>query len=118
MPTITVETTVHKNINLVWDCWTKPEHITKWNFASPEWHCPSAKIDLKVGGEMNSRMEAKKGNMIFTKKFNQSLLFFLLLTLFVMLIKWPLSKIDSDSRWLYYLILYPLNMALNSLVFW
>ena len=56
--------------------------------------------------------------MIFTQKFNKSLLFFLLGTLLVMLLQWPLTKINNDSSWLYYLILYPLNMALNSLVLW
>jgi len=33
-----VESTVAAPIEKVWECWTKPEHITKWNNASPDWH--------------------------------------------------------------------------------
>ena len=36
-----------------------PEHITKWNFADPSWHCPSASNDLRKGGKYFARMEAK-----------------------------------------------------------
>ncbi len=49
----------------VWAYYTQPEHITQWNFASPDWHCPSAKNDLQVGGTYQSRMEAKDGSMGF-----------------------------------------------------
>lgn len=62
---ITVGTTVALIPEKVWDFWTKPEHITGWNFASPDWHCPRAENDLRVGGKMNSRMEAKDGSMGF-----------------------------------------------------
>ncbi|HET9571285.1 MAG TPA: SRPBCC domain-containing protein [Bacteroidales bacterium] len=41
-PTITVEVTVNKPVQQVWNYWTKPEHITQWNFAGDDWHCPSA----------------------------------------------------------------------------
>ena len=37
----------------------------QWNFASPEWHCPSAEVDLRVGGRHCARMEAKDGSMGF-----------------------------------------------------
>jgi len=63
--TITVETTIHAPIDLVWNCWTKPEHITGWNFASKDWHCPSAVNELKSGGKLNWRMESKDGKMGF-----------------------------------------------------
>lgn len=49
----------------VWTYWTEPNHITKWNFAIPEWHCPSATNDLKVGGRYVARMEAKDGSFGF-----------------------------------------------------
>ncbi len=57
--TITIKTTVQKPVEEVWEIWTKPEHITKWNFASEDWLCPTAKNDLKVGGKFVYRMEAK-----------------------------------------------------------
>ena len=62
---ITIETTIGANPKKVWDLWNKPEHIPQWNFADPSWHCPSAKNDLKVGGKLQSRMEAKDGSFGF-----------------------------------------------------
>ncbi len=62
---ITVATTVAATVNKAWDYWTNPDHITKWNFASDDWHCPAASNDLKVGGKMKSRMEAKDGSFGF-----------------------------------------------------
>ena len=62
---ITIECVVNKPINLVWDAWTKPEHIINWNFASPDWHAPAAENDFKVGGKFSYRMEAKDGSMGF-----------------------------------------------------
>ncbi|MHA7101211.1 SRPBCC family protein [Roseivirga pacifica] len=62
---ITIEATVNADMQTVWDCYTNPEHITKWNFADDSWHCPSAENDLRVGGQMKSRMEAKDGSFGF-----------------------------------------------------
>jgi uncharacterized protein YndB with AHSA1/START domain len=62
---ITVEATVHAPITTVWDSWNNPEHITQWAFASPDWHTPWAKNDLRVGGSFSSRMEAKDGSFGF-----------------------------------------------------
>jgi uncharacterized protein YndB with AHSA1/START domain len=62
---ITVETTVKAPIEKVWDCFTQPEHITKWNNASDDWHTPSASNDLRVGGNFVYRMEAKDGSFGF-----------------------------------------------------
>lgn len=56
---ITVETTVKAPMSKVWDYWTKPEHITKWAFASDDWEAPSAENDLRVGGTFNTVMAAK-----------------------------------------------------------
>ncbi len=62
---ITVEATVHAPVATVWESWTNPEHITKWNNASDDWHTPWAKNDLRVGGSFSSRMEAKDGSFGF-----------------------------------------------------
>jgi uncharacterized protein YndB with AHSA1/START domain len=62
---ITVETTIKAPIERVWECWTTPEHIVYWNFATDEWRCPSAENDLQTGGRFNWRMEAKDGSMGF-----------------------------------------------------
>ena len=62
---IKIESTVLADIKKVWDYWTKPEYITKWNFASDDWHCPSSENDLRVGGKFSSRMEAKDGSFGF-----------------------------------------------------
>lgn len=65
MSKISVTATISGNARKVWDFWTKPEHIVNWNFASDEWHCPRAQNDLRPGGKMNSRMEAKDGSFGF-----------------------------------------------------
>ena len=62
---IVVETLVCKNIQTVWECWTLPEHIVNWNFASDDWHAPAAKNDLNVGGKFTFTMAAKDGSMSF-----------------------------------------------------
>ncbi|MBK8944430.1 MAG: SRPBCC family protein [Ignavibacteriae bacterium] len=62
---IKIETFVSADENKVWEYWTQPEHITKWNFASDDWHCPSTENDLRVGGKFSSRMEAKDGSFGF-----------------------------------------------------
>ncbi|QMV39959.1 SRPBCC family protein [Cohnella cholangitidis] len=63
--TITVETSVHAPIEKVWAYWTEPQHITKWSFASDEWHAPNAENDLRAGGKFVTRMEAKDGSFGF-----------------------------------------------------
>ena len=62
---ITIDATVSANTKKVWDYWNRPEHITKWNFAADDWHCPNAENDLRVGGKLKSRMEAKDGSFGF-----------------------------------------------------
>jgi uncharacterized protein YndB with AHSA1/START domain len=63
--TITIETTINAPVEKVWKCWTTPEDIMKWNNASPDWHTPSVKNDLRQGGKFTARMEAKDGSMGF-----------------------------------------------------
>lgn len=63
--TISVETTVHAPVEKVWEYWTEPQHITKWSFASDDWHAPNAETDLRVGGKFLTRLEAKDGSFGF-----------------------------------------------------
>jgi uncharacterized protein YndB with AHSA1/START domain len=62
---ITIEAEISANTKKVWDYYTNPKHITKWNFASDDWHCPDAENDLRVGGKLISRMESKEGSVGF-----------------------------------------------------
>jgi uncharacterized protein YndB with AHSA1/START domain len=62
---IEVSTTIHSSIQKVWDAWTTPAHIVMWNFASAEWCCPKASVDLKVGGKFSHTMASKDGNYQF-----------------------------------------------------
>lgn len=62
---VTIQATVKGNLENVWNCWTQPEHITQWNAASDDWHCPKASNDLRAGGRFASTMAAKDGSMEF-----------------------------------------------------
>jgi len=62
---ITVTSQVQATPQKVWEMWTTPQHITKWTYASDDWHSPRAENDLREGGQFNTRMEAKDGSMGF-----------------------------------------------------
>lgn len=62
---VTIEATINAPVQKVWEYWTKPEHITKWNQASDDWHSPRAENDLREGGRFLTRMEAKDGSFGF-----------------------------------------------------
>jgi uncharacterized protein YndB with AHSA1/START domain len=62
---ITVKSTINASIDKVWELWTLPEHITKWAFASSDWHSPYAENDLQEGGKFSTTMAAKDGSMSF-----------------------------------------------------
>ena len=62
---IKVSAQIHAPVARVWKCYNRPEHIVKWNFATPVWHTPRAENDLRVGGRFLSRMEAKDGSSAF-----------------------------------------------------
>ncbi len=62
---ITVESIINAPLEKVWEYFTNPNHITKWNFASDDWHSPNAENDLRAGGNFVYRMEAKDGSMGF-----------------------------------------------------
>lgn len=57
--TITVQATVSRPLEKVWECWTKPEHITQWTFASNDWEAPTAENHVRIGGTFTTRMQAK-----------------------------------------------------------
>jgi uncharacterized protein YndB with AHSA1/START domain len=60
-----VEALVTAPLESVWRAYTDPADIIHWNFASDDWHCPSASVDLRVGGNFSSRMEARDGSFGF-----------------------------------------------------
>lgn len=65
MEKITVQTIVNAPISKVWEYWNKPEHIMNWAFASDDWEAPSAKNDLRVGGNFVIKMAAKDKSASF-----------------------------------------------------
>lgn len=65
---ITVQTTINATLSHVWDCFTKPEHIVHWNFASDDWYCPTATSDFKEKGNFNYTMSAKDSTTQFDLK--------------------------------------------------
>lgn len=64
-PFIHIETTVEASASKAWACYTQAEHITGWNFATDNWTCPYASIDLRRGGKYLARMEARDGSFGF-----------------------------------------------------
>lgn len=62
---ITVMTTVDAPIERVWAAYITPEDIVEWNAASDDWHTTKSTVDLRVGGQFSSRMEAKDGSFGF-----------------------------------------------------
>ncbi|MBU2581166.1 MAG: SRPBCC family protein [Alphaproteobacteria bacterium] len=62
---ITIATTIDAPVARVWQAYTTPADITKWNFASNDWCCPSAEVDLRAGGAYKARMEANDGSFGF-----------------------------------------------------
>lgn len=65
MEKITVETTIEAPVAKVWQYWSTPEHITKWTFASSDWHAPYAENDLRKDGTFKTTMAAKDGSVSF-----------------------------------------------------
>lgn len=62
---ITIETLIHAPIDKVWSAYTSPADIIQWNAASDDWHTTTASVELRVGGQFSSRMEAKDGSFGF-----------------------------------------------------
>lgn len=65
MEKITILVDINRSIEFVWKALTQAEWITQWNFASEDWACPKASIQLEVGKRFNYRMEAKDGSFGF-----------------------------------------------------
>jgi uncharacterized protein YndB with AHSA1/START domain len=61
-PTITVEVTIDKPIDLVWKVWSSPADIMQWNIPFDDWHSPRVENDLQTGGSFLFRMESKEGS--------------------------------------------------------
>src|SRR5665213_3043064 len=59
---ITVETLVNAPVANVWSAYTTPEDIKQWNTASDDWRTTKSTVDLRVGEQFSSRMEAKDGS--------------------------------------------------------
>lgn len=68
---VTIQAVVMADRQKVWDYYTNPNHITKWNFAIDTWHCPTASNDMRVGGKYLARMEAKDGSFGFEATYNE-----------------------------------------------
>lgn len=62
---IIISLEINAPLEKVWNSWTNPKDIVKWNFASNDWYCPQAENDLKVGGKLKSTMAAKDGSFSF-----------------------------------------------------
>jgi uncharacterized protein YndB with AHSA1/START domain len=62
---ITVETLVNASLNTVWEAWNNPDDINQWNAASDDWHTTRSTVDLREGGKLSARMEAKDGSAGF-----------------------------------------------------
>jgi uncharacterized protein YndB with AHSA1/START domain len=62
---ITVDTNIAAAVERVWEAFTTSSHIEQWNFASDDWCCPSAEVNLCIGGAYKARMEAKDGSFGF-----------------------------------------------------
>ena len=65
MKLINIQAVINAPKAIVWEYWTKPEHVKNWNFASPDWCCPNATNNLSVGGEFHYTMAAKDQSMSF-----------------------------------------------------
>lgn len=62
---IHVQVSVAAPLEKVWDYWTSPEHIEKWNFASDDWHCPKAENNLQDNNTFKYTMAAKDDSFRF-----------------------------------------------------
>ncbi|USV59299.1 SRPBCC family protein [Aeromonas encheleia] len=62
---ISVSVRIERPLAAVWKGWNTPASIMAWNAASPEWHCPSSRVDLRVGGRFCHHMAARDGSMGF-----------------------------------------------------
>lgn len=62
---ITIKTIVHAPLAKVWECWTLPEHIDQWAFATNDWEASAKENNLTVGGTFRTVMGAKDKSASF-----------------------------------------------------
>src|SRR5690606_16832780 len=62
---ITISTNIQAPIDKVWEYYTEPSHVMRWNHASDDWHSPRGKNDLRKGGKFNYHMAAIDGSQGF-----------------------------------------------------
>jgi uncharacterized protein YndB with AHSA1/START domain len=62
---ITVSILADASLSTTWKAFTTPSSIMQWNFASDDWRCPKAAIELREGGAFSYRMESKDGKYGF-----------------------------------------------------
>jgi len=65
---ITVQVMIDAPIETVWKCWTIPEYITKWNYASDDWHSPWAINDYGQVVHLFSEWKLKTALMVLILK--------------------------------------------------
>lgn len=65
MEPIKIDITLLVPVTKVWEYYNRPEHIVQWNFANETWHCPVAENDMRPGGRLKTRMEARDGSFGF-----------------------------------------------------
>jgi uncharacterized protein YndB with AHSA1/START domain len=64
-PPIRIQATINAPLAKVWEYWTTPTHIMKWNHASDDWYTPHAENDLRKGGRFRSTNAARDGSLSF-----------------------------------------------------
>jgi uncharacterized protein YndB with AHSA1/START domain len=52
---------------LVFDAWTKPEHITRWLYGPDGWSMPVCEVDLRPGGQWRYILEGPAGEKMGMK---------------------------------------------------
>ena len=64
--TLTIERTLNAPISLVWEAWTKPEHISKW-WGPKGMDIEVEEHEFKVGGSWKYVMEMPDGNKFISE---------------------------------------------------
>ncbi|MBO0700741.1 MAG: SRPBCC domain-containing protein, partial [Zavarzinella sp.] len=57
---LVLERVVDVPVELVWLCWTVPEHVKKW-FTPAPWTTVACEIDLRPGGMLRTVMRSPEG---------------------------------------------------------
>jgi len=65
---ITATVIIDRPVAAVWQAWTDPEAIARWNIPFDHWWVPKAETDLRRGGAFCYRMEARDGSEGFDHK--------------------------------------------------